>query len=543
MYFPFRHGEGPNLPGERLKQLIHAMSGKPLRGFHLRFDVEMLHNEGLPLPPKIEDTLIAALLMNENEESFALKWSKTRGRGLAPKYLGEDSIKDDRVLAEKLQARGLGKGDMWKLPASEVADYACSDLTLPEQLMERIYTPALERWGITQLFADYNDYQRLLIEMEIGGLPVDRQVVDRALHDGEIASASLMDEIKGVAGYPLNPNSPKQVTAACGTPNAQAETLQRSGHPLARLISDFKTYNKRDSAYLRHFIGYADKTGQLHVQLNLTRDEREMGGTRSGRLSVSRPPLQGMPKPKTDPIYAPCREAIKAPPGYLIVEADYSQAEVRIAGHYSQEPELFAVFNEGIDIYEEFAAQVQHLVPGFQRQHAKILHLAIQYGAGAWKVAVMLGIHESDAYRLREEWHARFPRISMMMRRLQKIAERNGCIRLPEGRWAHFDGDRKSAHCKSPYYTAWNRLVQGSVAGMMRVAMMRLWAPMTALGGRMLLQVHDSILFLVPTAQLREACALIRHHMQDFPSWDIPARVDIKAGPSWLAVQEVKEAA
>jgi DNA polymerase I-like protein with 3'-5' exonuclease and polymerase domains len=125
------------------------------------------------------------------------------------------------------------------------------------------------------------------------------------------------------------------------------------------------------------------------------------------------------------------------------------------------------------------------------------------------------------------------------MYRLADMAKEKHAIRLWSGRWRHFDGESKSLHCKSPYYTAWNALVQGSVAEMVRHAMMRLWPVMRDLGGRMMLQVHDSILFLVPTEKLPLARALIREHMTNFPMWDVPPDIEIKSGPTWLDVKEV----
>lgn len=541
LYFGYHHGGGGNLSPERKRQMIGAMTGKPLRGFHLRFDCEVMHNEGLPLPPKITDTLIAAVLMNENEPSFALKRSKSGVPGLSIRYLGDGAAYASDKFDQLLKERGLAKGELCELSAGEVEEYACMDLDLPDALMEKVYWPSLCTWNQERVFEEYNDYQRLLIEMEIGGLPVDRAVVDRALVEGEVAREDLLAQIHQAAGYKLNPQSPKQVAAWLGLPNAQEETVLASGNPMADALIDYKAYGKRGSTYLQRFIDYASPDGFLHCQLNLTRDERDLGGTKSARLSCSRPNLQAMPKPKTNPIYAACRQAIAAMPGYCIMEADYSQAEVRIAGHYSQEPALFDVFSSGIDVYEEFAASVRRFVPGFDRQAAKILHLAIQYGAGVWKIALMLGVSEDVARRLRDAWHARFPRISYMMRKMQKSAQKNGVIKLFSGRYGHFDGERKSVHCKSPHYTAWNRLIQGSVAEQIRYAMMALWPVIRDLGGRMLLQVHDSILFLIPIEKRAEAARLIKQHMEGVRQWDIPSVVDIKSGPNWLDVK--KEAA
>jgi DNA polymerase-1 len=299
------------------------------------------------------------------------------------------------------------------------------------------------------------------------------------------------------------------------------------------MLIDWKAIGKRDSAYLTKFLDLLGPDGCLHPQLNLTPDQSGEGGTRSGRLSCSKPNLQAMPKPGTNPVYAPCRQAVCAPPGFSVVEADYSQAEVRIAAHYSQEPALFSIFSEGRDIYREDADAL-----GISRLASKILFLAIQYGAGAWKIAQMLGVSESHGRRYRNEWYARYPRIKRTMYRLSDLAEEKRAIQLWSGRWRHFDGETKSTLCKSPYYTAWNGLIQGSVAEMVRHAMLRLWPVIRDLGGRMMLQVHDSIVFLIPTDKLKLAYALIREHMENFPLWDVRPSVEIKSGPTWLDVKE-----
>lgn len=536
-YFPLRHGSGPNLPPECKRQLVQALSGKELEGFHLRFDIENMHNEGLPLPPRIIDAGLAARLMNENEPCFALKVNKAGEPGLAPKYLGPDSIKAERALHALLVSRGLAKEEMWKLSGAEVAEYACDDLVLPGRLLNEVYFPALEKWGMLETFAEYNDYQRCLIDMEIGGLPIDQTVVHRALAEGETARESLLAEIHQAAGYALNPNSPKQVCAWLGLENAQEETVMASKHPQAELLIDYKAYVKRDGTYLEKFIEYADAKGVLHVLLNLMQSEFESGGTKNGRLSCARPNLQAMPKPGTNSIYSACRQAVAAPSGYTIVEADYSQAEVRVGGHYSREPAIVRAFAEGRDMYQEWADLL-----GITRQESKILFLALQYGAGDWKVAEMLGISKAEATRLRKGWHKNLPRVAEVMRRMSRKAERNGAIKLFTGRWRHFDGARKGPHCKSPYYAAWNSLVQGSVAEMVRLAMMRLWPVCLHYGARMLLQVHDSVLFLVPTSCLHEFVAAAKVCMEDFPIWSIPARVDVKAGPNWLDVKKLEAA-
>jgi len=535
-YLPFRHATGPNLSPERLSQLVKVLSTKTLRGFHLRFDIEMLCNEGMALPPKIEDALLAALLVNENEPCFALKRGKRGDLGLAPRYLGEDTVAESDALDVVLRSRGLPKAEIYKLRPEEVAAYTCADLTLPERLLRDVYRPALDTWGMSDVFEEYNRYQLMLIEMEIRGIPIDRGVVTEALVRGREEQDALLALIHKSAGYELNPASWKQVALWLGTENAQEETILASKHPSARFLIDYKAYTKRDSTYLRRFLEYADECGHLHPQLNLTIDERDEGGTKSGRISSSHPNFTAIPKPTTNPLYSPCRRAVVAPPGYCILKADYQQAEAWIAGHYSNDPAILEAYHEGRDMYAELAADIRR-----DRQTCKTLHLAIQYGAGAWKVAQTLGVSEGIARELRSAWHKRFPRISQTMSRVNKAAERRGAIRLFTGRWCHFDGDKKSVVCKSPYYTAWNRLIQGSVAEMIRRAMLQLKPRLELLSSRIFLQVHDELLMFVPFSELSAATKVVRETMTDFPNWSLRPRIDLSAGLNWLEMEAIDD--
>ena len=544
MYFPFRHAGG-NLEESCLPELIAALTGKAVRGFHLRFDLEMLAKEGLPPPPHIQDTLHAAILMNENEPTFALKRGKA-GPGLCMRYLGPETVVASDRLDDILASRRLTKGDLNRLTAEEVADYACDDVILSDRLFTEVYEEPIRRWSLGAMLEEYGEYQQLLIAMETEGLPIDEAVVLAALAEGEAARADLLKQIHAAAGREINPGSPVQISRWLGTPDAKEETLLACGNPAADLIIRYKAYVKRDSTYLVPFLEGIEYDGKLHPSPNLVPKEDGTGGTRSGRLSYSGPNLQATPKVSeknpVSKIYAPVRRAIVAPPGYTLVEADYSQAEVRKAASLSTDQRLTDLVMSGADVYQDLADK-----RGMTRQASKTLFLAIQYGAGVWKIMEMLGVGEAEATRLRGAWHKHFPRVSNALRRMASHAEKTHCFRYISGRWAHFDGSSKSATCRSPFYTAWNHLVQGEVADMIRRAMLALWKELRERaelrGVKMLLQVHDSLLFLVPTARLAEVIPIIKAVMEDFPEDPVPPKVDFKIGPNWLDMTEYKEAA
>lgn len=565
-YFPFRHKVGNNLSIERLGLLLDLLvDGRRLGGHNfIRFDCPMIAMEGEKYArallhddrvPKW-DTMIDALLANENEPSFSLD-------ALGQKYLGAAAEKQAKQeeLAEKLRRlhpRLKAKRQLWghmsELPPEAIADYACGDVLDARHLHEK-YVPHLAQWRLDGLAQEMYRYARLLAKIERRGLLVDKAECARRIDQCERERAEILARIRRITGGDFNPQSPIQVAKLCGTKDAEAKTLMRSGHPLAKQIVEYKRRGKVASTYYGAMIEMADADDVIHPQMNVTRDPSDAGGTRSGRLSCSKPNFQNLPKRSPD-WYMQVRECVVARPGHVVMTADYERAEMWLGGHYSGDESLADAYYANRDLYEELAKQTDT-----DRQGAKIDWLAIQYGARGRKLSEMHGWPFESIPKLEkrfglrvEEWgdpqwrvykgqrgptvvdefFALCPGIKATMQALEERATRVGSLRLWTGRVIHFDGHL------TPPFVAWNRCIQGGVGEMVRIAMQRLEEPLEYLEASMLLQVHDEIVVEAPTSATEDVANMMRDVMTDF-DFKLRPRVEISLGESYGRV--TKEAA
>jgi len=552
-YFAFRHEAGGNIPrSDAFRQLLGALAGKRYGGWNLRYDLTMLSYEDggdwcLAPGLQVEDGIIDALLLNENEESFSLA-------SVAEKYLGAGAAASkgamDALLAErfpKVRSARQRKGNLWRLHASEVAGYACDDVRLPRALRER-YAPMVERWGLTDLAREMNAYNLLLARMQKTGIAIDVDRCRQLSFTTEERKARLLAELRAVAGPKFNPGSWQQVTKLTGAPNAREETLEGWDHPVARGVIDYKKLGKAKSTYYDAILSLVDSDGALHPQLNLTRDPTDAYGTRTGRLSCSHPNFQALPHADDDPnaIYQ-VRDLVVPRPGMKLAKLDYERAEMWMGASYCKAVALIAAYHEGRDIYVEMAKRL-----GITRHQAKILFLMIQYGAGVWKIEESMrwggGPTEwfapAEAYvtaGYRRAWEARqgffdlYPEVRRAMRGYSRAWEETGCLRLWTGRVCHYPGDRP--------YAAWNRVIQGAVAEMIRQAMQVLEPLLARLGARMILQVHDELVVEYPAEAEREVVALCVRVMTNFDQFLLRPRVEPKvSGTNYAEMMAYEEA-
>jgi len=534
-YFPFRHETGGNLPGERLPHLLDALRGKTLGGWNLRYDLTMLSYEAggdWCLTATTRDGIIDALLMDENEASFSLAAIAARrlGSGAAASKDAMDARL--REVFPKMRSIRERKGNLWRLPASEVADYACGDVLLPRRLRV-VYAPALEQWGLTKLAVEMNAYNLLLARMQVGGISIDVDRCRRLSASTATRKADLLQSIRETTGPMFNPNSWQQVARLLGTVDAKEATLALSGHPLARGIVDYKKLGKAKSAYYDAILELVDSAGVLHPQLNLTRDPSDVGGTKTGRLSCSGPNFQALPHVDDDlnAIYQ-VRQLVVPRTGMKLAKLDYERAEMWMGASYCKSVALLDAYHASRDIYQEMATGLR-----ITRHQAKILFLMIQYGAGVWRIALSMGwsggakewfpsmkgyvdAGTRRAFEVRHGFFDLYPEIKRAMYAYSDLWKGVGSLRLWTGRVCHYPGDRP--------YAAWNRVIQGAVGEMIRVAMQRLEPELARMGARMLLQCHDELVIEYPaeneTAILRTCCEA----MTDFDQFQLRPRVDVK---------------
>lgn len=527
-YFPFRHGEGYNLPLSVLGKLFSdvLVPERPQMGFNYGFDIKICRKDGMRAPLDIWDPMLAAHQMNENEDSFKLK-------DLCVKYLGVGSDDAQTELLDLIVSRFGGslktaKGDMWRLPAQDVVRYGEDDVILTRKLMD-MYRGALEDWHVWDVFLEVCAFQLALCEIELYGMPLNLATLDRLAAQAAPKAAELRERIRvqacadlGDPDFPANPNSHPQMKRWLGTvlgvPDTSRDTLALADDPRGQLLLDYRVQAKLIGSFVEP---YREKhiNGRIHCNFYITtpgsRDEHGVHGTVSDRVSSVDPNMQQVP-----PVV---REAFEAPEGFEFVEFDYSQLELRIAAHYYEvrcgDSTLADILRKGEDMHQATADNF-----GIGRKPAKVRNFAIQYGAGATTLARKNGTDPASEQRYLNSYHKFFPGCRRLSRACENEAKSRGYIRLWSGRTRRFNTDR------SKTFAASNNLIQGGASQILRRALVRIAREVPE--ARMVLTVHDSILFLLPIGRM-DLVHRIRTIMQDNPEFVLPMIVDVKRGRTW----------
>lgn len=510
-YFPFRHGEGENLPLHSMTAFRNLLSSPKITyvGFNYGFDMEFLYRDGVPYAPKIEDVQTMAHLLNENEPKATLK-------ALGAKYIGSEAEEEEQKLNDELKKRKLKKGQMSQLPAELVAPYAEQDVILTRMLHE-YYKPYLDKWKIHDLWQEYNEYQLAICEMERHGIGLDMALMDEYQEKAQTEVERCRKKIEELAGYEINLNSAPQLQKWLGLKSTAAKILEKMPkRPGVKELLEYRGWNRVYANYYRKFRETMDANCRLHANLNLV-------GTETGRLSCSNPPLQAIPR-STD-IYR-VKDVFVASPGHTILEADYSQAEIRVATHYGNVVRMREKLLRGGDIHSETAEEI-----GIPRDAAKRLNFSVIYGIGPNTLADNLEIPRKQAREYLNKYHANYPGFKALYRSAEMKAKQRGFIRMFSGRMRHYNTKLAFPHKAS------SNLVQGTVGEMLRVAITRIRRETPY---NMWLTVHDSVLFEIPENETKQAVKDIKRIMEDTPWCSIPMKIDFKAGRSWGQAKEIQ---
>lgn len=532
-YLPFRHMQGNNLPLECLQFLQKFLSdpNRTYGGWNYNFDMHMMAFDGVPIATNIEDGELALHLYNENEPNFKLKETADRY------HIGDGSLQES-ILEEKVfeECQRLGlecsrsknaanntKSMMYVLPASEVEPYACDDVRLTRQLIE-LLTPALKQAGLYEIWKQINYYSTIICRMEHYGMHIDADIIKRYQLEAEDKFAEAQKKLNEAAGFELNPNSSKKVCEFLGVQSSSAEVLTNvidAGGKLAedaKLVQIARGWKSVDSRYYTPYLNLMDDNEDLHCNLNLI-------GTYTGRLSCSNPNLQAVAK-STEVFKV--KDVFTARKGFLMIQADYKQAEMRLVTHYTRDKLMKELIENDADLHSETANRLN--IP---RQAAKRLNFSVIYGVGAKTLAENLRVALPVAKDYLEKYHGLYPGFRKLMYQCEDFAKMNGYIEMWTGRLRHFNVKEADPH------KAMSNLIQGGVAEIVRVAISRLFPAISDIGGRMLMQVHDSIIFEVPEDQINIALPTIQLIMEDF-EFDPKPGVDIEYGYSWGLFQKWK---
>ena len=515
-YFPFRHAPGGNLSWARLQQLIRFLSRRHLilTGWNIKFDFEMLLMDGLRLPDHAEDVMLACHHMNENDKPFELKrW--------AAKYINPNAAEAEQRLLKLLKSRKLKKGDIAKLRPEEAEEYACDDVRYTERLRQLVY-PELKAWKTLKLWRESNQYMLELARMEIHGMKLDIPLLQKYSRQATKKAKVAYDKITNLAGYEINLRSPKQLHNFLRVSSATKEILAQMDTPEAHAILKFRAWDKVNHTYYKVWLSRVDSKQILHPNLNLHR-------VVTGRQSASDPNMHAVPRYRSE---YKVKDVVIARPGYRIISADYNQAELRMGVSVAQEENMAKLFlsADRVDIHQLVADQLN-----IGRDSAKTINFMILYGGGVEKLAWMLKIPIRKAAQYLERYHKEYWHFRYASNWWARRARHQEYIRLWTGRVRHFN------HPLANPKDAFNSLVQGGVAEMLRIAILRLGRILWEYDTHMLLQIHDQILFEAPIGQITNVAPLIREEMERFDQFLIPPKVDIKVGVRWGQLEDYDE--
>jgi len=447
---------------------------------------------------------------------------------------------------------GSGKGAVSfdRLPLDQAAEFAGHDALLTL----RLHGVLKARLLADRAVAVYETLERplvpVLIEMERTGIRVDRTELARLSQDFGARIAKFEEEIWKLAGERFNIGSPKQLgeilfdrmslaggrktkTGAYGTDAGVLEELAAQGHDLPARVLDWRQLTKLKSTYtdaLQHEIH--PETGRIHTNYQLA-------ATTTGRLSSTEPNLQNIPIRTEEG--RRIRRAFVPEPGWKLVSADYSQIELRVLAHMADIETLKQAFRDGVDIHALTASQVFGVpIEGMSadvRRSAKAINFGIIYGISAFGLANNLGIPQGEAQRYIQAYFERYPGIRDYMERTKDFCRQHGFVVTEFGRKVHVPGIRDANPARRAFQerASINAPIQGTAADVIRRAMVRMPSALVKAGlnARMLLQVHDELVFESPPEQVEALRATARAVMEDAAHLSVPLVVDTGAGDNW----------
>ncbi len=523
-------GKGIHLSGDLLKggsDRILSLLNRPKRWIihDLKPLLMLARTRGWQLTSEFADTRLMAYLLTPNQNDFSLK----------------------RLATQRLQTR-LSESEAGLFPDEEELLARSADLTLR---LFRVLEAAVRTHGLEDLLLEVEiPLVQVLADMEAAGVKVDREMLESMSRQMGQEIQVLADRITELAGEKFNLNSPKQLGAILfeklglpppkKTPKAKhfstgVEVLQRLAgeHEIAERVLEYREQTKLKNTYLDALPGLVDPgSGRIHTSYN-----QMVAAT--GRLSSSNPNLQNIPI-KTD-LGREIRRAFVAEEGYRLLAADYSQIELRVMAHLSEDPVLVDAFRQGEDIHERTAAEVlgesTDLSPRERRRYAKIINFGILYGVSAFGLARNLEIGRWEAKRLIDEYFQRYQGIKRWSESTLAEAYETGYVRTLFGRIRQIP-ELKSKNWNLRSFgerTAINAPIQGTAADLIKMAMVSTHRSLSrrGLSSRLILQVHDELVVEVLEAEMDEVRELVREKMEEVASLQVPLKVDMAVGRSW----------
>jgi DNA polymerase-1 len=514
---------GPVLQDRKIGKILH----------HSKFDVLALRRGGMELRGIVSDTLLQAALVEPTGASLSLESLAQKHAG-KPKLPGGEFFQKGKTIAEA--------------PIEQAGEYACRDAEIT-LLLGKHYAPLVAKEPLQSLYHEVElPLSSVLAEMEWVGVRVEPGILKEQSHQIGAMADEVAARVYEAAGERFNINSPKQLgeilyeklrllSGRKRTTRAdRLEKLAARGNEFARLVLEYRQLAKLKNTYLDALPTLiSEETGRVHTSYSQT-------VTATGRISSSDPNLQNIPI--RSELGKRVREAFVPNEGWILFSADYSQIELRIVAHYSQDPGLTEAFIRGEDIHRRTAADIFDVavdaVTPEQRSRAKAINFGLHYGMTERGLADRLGIPVEEAADYRERYFARYPKVREHIERLVSEATARGWVTTLLGREIHIHGLKSSnrLQVEQARREAINRPIQGSAADMLKKAMVAIAGRLEKekLHSRMILTVHDEVILEGPESELEAVGSIVVEAMEQAIPLMVPVVANTSWGRSWAAL-------
>ncbi|HNX96909.1 MAG TPA: DNA polymerase I, partial [Candidatus Aminicenantes bacterium] len=539
VYVPLRFpaGEEVSLTLADVRQVLGPLLADPAiakTGHNIKFDLLALAASALPVAGVADDTMVASYLLFPERRSHGLK-------DLTGEFLGAR-----QTTYEELAGKGKSQVPLDQVPLERIGGYCCDDSFLTGQL-RGVLAKKLAESGLTRL---YRELEMPLVEvltgMELAGIAIDREYLEGARETLEKRIVTAEHELHSMAGFPFNVNSSQQLgellfvkmglpktrkTPKTGAYSTDSDALAELGdHAVVAAILEYRALKKTLSTYVVGLLEGASPQGRVHTSFN-------QAVAATGRLSSSDPNLQNIPVGELGGVNL--RRAFVAPPGLNLLSADYSQIELRVMAHFSADKQLTGAFAAGEDIHRQTAELVFGPLQGEGaaelRRRAKIINFSIIYGSGAYSLAKGLGVSFGEAKRFIDTYFLRYSGVRDFIDRSIAAAVDDPVVRTLAGRKRQIPEVQSQSRPvrENGQRMVVNTIVQGSAADIIKAAMIRVQRAIAGKKSRLLLQVHDELVFEYPPEEESFLLETVRREMEGAWKLSVPLKVSLKTGPNW----------
>jgi len=522
---------------EKLRPLLENPQKAKL-GQNLKYDTHVLANHDITLRGIAHDTMLESYVVNSTA-------TKHNMDDLAKEYLGVTTIH-----YEDVAGKGAKQIPFQEVAIEEAGPYAAEDADITLQLHQVLMAKLQQHPSLLALYSEIEiPLISVLARIESNGVLIDTAMLSQQSLELAGHIVALEQRAHDLAGHSFNLGSPKQIQNILydeqkipvikktpkGQPSTEESVLQELAleYPLPKLILDYRSLSKLKSTYTDKLPQQVDdKTGRIHTSYH-------QAVAATGRLSSSNPNLQNIPIRSEEG--RKIRQAFIAPQGYKIVAADYSQIELRIMAHLSADVGLLKAFSAGEDVHRATAAEVFGValdqVTTDLRRSAKAINFGLIYGMSSFGLAQQLGLSRSQAQSYIDLYFARYPGVKNYMDSIRDQAREQGYVETLFGRRLYLPEikSRNAARRQYAERTAINAPMQGSAADIIKHAMIKTdqWLLEDKPDAKMIMQVHDELVFEVAENQVESCSALIRNIMSSAADLNVPLLVDIGVGNNW----------